>query len=203
MKVIYVVVGISIVILLFQSFKLMSNSLQTENQKYRTVFKDGELEIRFYPSATFATINSDETEYKSLANSGFRRLAGYIFGGNDQSKSIPMTAPVRMEMSAKGSSMSFVMPERYSELNLPKPKDSKIQIQKSAPQYVAVISFNGYANDEKIRQNRDLLLKLIQARGIQVGGEYSFWAIMLLINFGGGEMRWLFPLFGKKAKSRA
>lgn len=174
MKVIYVVLGVSIFILLFQSFKLMSNSLKTENQKYRTVHKDGQMEIRFYPAATFATIYSAETEYKALASSGFRRLAGYIFGGNDQEKSIPMTAPVRMEMGNKGSSMSFVMPESFSENNLPKPKDSKIQIQKSAPQYVAVISFTGYASDEKIQENRDLLLKLIQAKGIQITGEYSF-----------------------------
>ena len=198
MKVIYVVVGISIVILLFQSFKLMSNSLKTENQKYRTVLTDGQMEIRYYPSATFATIYSAETEYKALASSGFRRLAGYIFGGNDQAQSIPMTAPVRMEMGPKGSSMSFVMPERFSENDLPKPKDSKIQIQKSAPQYVAVISFNGYANDEKIREHRDLLLKLIQAKGIQVAGEYSFLGYNAPYQFWGRRNEVVIPVVWKE-----
>jgi hypothetical protein len=198
MKVIYLVVGISIVILLFQSYKLMSNSLKTENQKYRTVLKDGQMEIRYYPSATFATIYSSETEYKALASSGFRRLAGYIFGGNDQAKSIPMTAPVRMEMGVKGSSMSFVMPERFSENNLPKPKDSKIQIQQSAPQYVAVISFNGYANDERIRENRDLLLKLIQAKGIQVTGEYSFLGYNAPYQFWGRRNEVVIPVVWKE-----
>ncbi|MEN9958203.1 MAG: hypothetical protein RLZZ474_447 [Bacteroidota bacterium] len=198
MKVIYLVVGISIVILLFQSYKLMSNSLKTENQKYRTVLKDGQMEIRYYPSATFATIYSSETEYKALASSGFRRLAGYIFGGNDQAKSIPMTAPVRMEMGFKGSSMSFVMPERFSENNLPKPKDSKIQIQQSAPQYVAVISFNGYANDERIRENRDLLLKLIQAKGIQVTGEYSFLGYNAPYQFWGRRNEVVIPVVWKE-----
>ncbi len=198
MKVIYVVVGISIVILLFQSFKLMSNSLKTENQKYRTVLTDGQMEIRYYPSATFATIYSAETEYKALASSGFRRLAGYIFGGNDQAQSIPMTAPVRMEIGPKGSSMSFVMPERFSENNLPKPKDSKIQIQKSAPQYVAVISFNGYASDEKIREHRDLLLKLIQAKGIQVTGEYSFLGYNAPYQFWGRRNEVVIPVLWKE-----
>ena len=198
MKVIYVVVGISIVILLFQSFKLMSNSLKTENQKYRTVLTDGQMEIRYYPSATFATIYSAETEYKALASSGFRRLAGYIFGGNDQAKSIPMTAPVRMEIGTKGSSMSFVMPENFEVSNLPKPKDSKIQIQKSAPQYVAVISFNGYANDEKIRENRDLLLKLIQAKGIQLAGEYSFLGYNAPYQFWGRRNEVVIPVVWKE-----
>jgi hypothetical protein len=190
MKVIYVVVGISIVILLFQSFKLMSNSLKTENQKYRTVLTDGPMEIRYYPSATFATIYSAETEYKALASSGFRRLAGYIFGGNDQAKSIPMTAPVRMEMGTKGSSMSFVMPERFSENNLPK--------QKSAPQYVAVISFNGFASDEKISEHRDLLLKFIQAKGIQVAGEYSFLGYNAPYQFWGRRNEVVIPVLWKE-----
>jgi hypothetical protein len=53
-------------------------------------------------------------------------------------------APVRMEMSDKGSSMSFVMPEKYKEADLPKPKDANIQIVKSSPQYLAVISFGGF-----------------------------------------------------------
>jgi hypothetical protein len=109
-----------------------------------------------------------------VANSGFRKLAGYIFGGNDQGKSIAMTSPVRMEMREKGSSMSFVMPEKYQESDLPKPKDSGVHIVKSSPQYVAVIRFGGYADDEKIKEKRDQLLQLIQSNGIKVAGDYTY-----------------------------
>ena len=174
MKAFYLIAGLGIVFLLVQSYQLLSNNLKTENQKYRLVFKEAEFEIRFYPSATFAKIYSNGTDYKSVASSGFRKLAGYIFGGNDQGKSIAMTAPVRMEMTPTGSSMSFVMPEKYKESDLPKPKDASVQIVKSSPQYVAVISFGGYADDEKIKENRDILLKLIQKKGIKVIGDYTF-----------------------------
>jgi len=174
MKVFYIIAGLGFLFLMVQSYKLMSNSLKTENQKYRRVLKEDQFEIRFYPAATFAKIYSDGTDYKSVASSGFRKLAGYIFGGNDQGKSISMTAPVRMEMSEKGSTMSFVMPEKYKESDLPKPKDASVHIEKSSPQYVAVISFGGYADDEKIKEHRDELLKLIQKKGIQVVGEYTF-----------------------------
>ena len=174
MKVFYIIAGLGFLFLMVQSYKLMSNSLKTENQKYRLVLKEDQFEIRFYPAATFAKIYSDGTDYKSVASSGFRKLAGYIFGGNDQGKSISMTAPVRMEMSEKGSTMSFVMPEKYKESDLPKPKDASVHIEKSSPQYVAVISFGGYADDEKIKEHRDELLKLIQKKGIQVAGEYTF-----------------------------
>jgi hypothetical protein len=174
MKVFYIIAGLGFLFLMVQSYKLMSNSLKTENQKYRLVLKEDQFEIRFYPAATFAKIYSDGTDYKSVASSGFRKLAGYIFGGNDQGKSISMTAPVRMEMSEKGSTMSFVMPEKYKESDLPKPKDASVHIEKSSPQFVAVISFGGYADDEKIKEHRDELLKLIEKKGIQVAGPYTF-----------------------------
>ena len=79
-----------------------------------------------------------------------------------------------MEMGDKGSSMSFVMPEKYKESDLPKPKDAGVHIVKSSPQYVAVIRFGGYADDESIQENRNLLLKIIQKKGIKVTGEYTF-----------------------------
>lgn len=174
MKAVYILAGLGFVFLMVQSYKLLSNTLKTENQKYRLVLKEDGFEIRFYPSATFAKINSPGTNYKSVASSGFNKLAGYIFGGNDQGKSIAMTAPVRMEMSDKGSTMSFVMPEKYQASDLPKPKDASVQIVKSSPQYVAVIRFGGYADDEKINEHRAILLKLIENKGIKVTGEYTF-----------------------------
>jgi len=174
MKAFYVISGIGLIFLMVQSYKVVSSNLKTENQKYRLVKKEAQYEIRFYPAATFAKIYSPGTDYKSVANSGFRKLAGYIFGGNDQGKSIAMTSPVRMEMREKGSSMSFVMPEKYQESDLPKPKDSGVHIVKSSPQYVAVIRFGGYADDEKIKEKRDQLLELIQSNGIKVAGDYTY-----------------------------
>jgi len=98
MKAFYIIAGVGFIILMIQSYKLVSSNLKTENQKYRLVQKEAQYEIRFYPAATFAKIYSPGTNYKSVASSGFNKLAGYIFGGNDQNKSIAMTAPVRMEI---------------------------------------------------------------------------------------------------------
>ncbi|MFA9198587.1 MAG: heme-binding protein [Aquirufa sp.] len=174
MKAFYLVAGIAFVFLMIQSYKVVSSSLKTENQKYRVVRTEAQFEIRFYPSATFAKIYSTGTNYKSVASSGFRKLAGYIFGGNEQKQSIAMTAPVRMEMTDKGSTMSFVMPDKYKESDLPKPNDSSVQIVKSSPQNVAAITFGGYADDEKIKEKRDELLRLLKEKGIKVNGEYTF-----------------------------
>ena len=144
MKTFYIIASIGFLFLMIQSYKLLSNNLKTENQKYRIVLKGAQFEIRFYPSATIAKIYSSGTDYKSVSSGGFRKLAGYIFGGNDHRKSISMVAPVRMEMSDKRSSMSFVMPEKYKEADLPKPKDASVHIVKLSPQYLAFISFGGF-----------------------------------------------------------
>ena len=173
MKMFYLFLALAIIFIVFQSFKKFSVS-SIETQKYRVVKKEDGFEIRFYPKATFATIRTNGTNYKQVASSGFRKLAGYIFGGNDQNKSIAMTAPVRMEMSEKGSAMSFVMPEKYDMATLPKPKDATVEIKQSEDVYAAVIAFGGYANDEKINDHTQKLVALLQKKNIKIIGGFNF-----------------------------
>lgn len=173
MKFKYPLFFIFLLITVFVSYKSLS-VFETENQKYRLVLKESGYEIRFYPEATLATIYSSGTSYKTVSGNGFRKLAGYIFGGNDQGKSISMTAPVRMEFSEKGSTMSFVMPQKYNEALLPVPKDESVHIRKSLPQYVAVITFSGYATDEKIKDQQILLKQLLDKNGVKVIGDFTF-----------------------------
>jgi hypothetical protein len=198
MKAFYIIASIGFIFLMIQSYQLVSSNLKTENQKYRLVRKEAKFEIRFYPAATFAKIYSQGTNYKSVASSGFRKLAGYIFGGNDQGKSIAMTSPVRMEIGNQGSTMSFVMPEKYTASDLPKPKDSGVHIVKSSPQYVAVIRFGGYADDEKINEKRAELLALIQKKGIKVAGEYSFLGYNAPFQFWGRKNEVVIPIEWKE-----
>ena len=173
MKIYYLLLALAIIFIVFQSFRKFSAS-SIETQKYRVVKKENGFEVRFYPKATFATIRSSGTNYKQVASSGFRKLAGYIFGGNDQNKSIAMTAPVRMEMSEKGSGMSFVMPEKYDMASLPKPNDATVEIKQSEEVYAAVIAFGGYANDEKIDEYKNKLVALLQKKNIKIIGSFNF-----------------------------
>ena len=150
---------------LFQSFNSIEMA-KTEKQTYRLVKKEAGFEIRFYPSTTMATVYSKGTNYKSVANSGFSKLAKFIFGGNQQRESISMTAPVIMSFTDKGSSMSFVMPKKYDEKPLPTPNDPQIEINKSQPTYFAAISFSGYADDEKITAYHNKLLEMLKEKNI-------------------------------------
>jgi Tfp pilus assembly protein PilE len=162
-----------VVIVIIQSYTIMAAN-RTEEQKYTVILKDKDFEIRFYPSATLATIHSDARSYKDLSGSGFRKLAGYIFGGNETNTSISMTAPVHMNINDTGSSMSFVMPSSYSEDMLPKPNNPEVLIHKTADEYVAVIKFGGFASDKDLEFYSARLKKLLEEKGITTYGNARF-----------------------------
>jgi hypothetical protein len=145
-----------------------------EKQKYRLVKKEKEFEIRFYPPAILATTRSAVKSYRELGSSGFRKIAGYIFGNNESSAKIAMTAPVHMDINDKGSSMSFVMPSQYTLDKLPRPADSRVELHESAAVYMAAIEFGGYANDEKIKQYADRLVQALNRNGIKTTGNPTF-----------------------------
>ncbi|MDO8368738.1 MAG: heme-binding protein [Saprospiraceae bacterium] len=84
---------LSILLFIVQACALVS-SKGTEVQPYQRLKREKKFEIRNYPEATMATITSEASSYKALGNTGFRKLAGYIFGGNEQKQQIAMTAPV-------------------------------------------------------------------------------------------------------------
>lgn len=174
MKATIIITSIAVVILvLFQSFTIMSSN-KTEEQKYTVILKDNDFEIRFYPSATIATINSNAKTYKELSGPGFRKLAGYIFGGNETNTSIAMTSPVHMNISDSVSSMSFVMPSSYNQENLPKPNDPNVIISETKEEYVAVIRFAGYASDKDLIYYSDKLQKLLAEEGITSYGHARY-----------------------------
>ena len=158
---------------LFQSIVIMATN-KTEEQKYSVLQKDKDFEIRFYPAATFATIESKANNYRDLSSPGFRKLAGYIFGNNESSVHISMTSPVHMDVNDTLSSMSFVMPSAYNKTNLPNPKDESVKIQEVPDEYAAVIRFGGYANDEKINFYSEKLKNILNEKGIKTIGHFRF-----------------------------
>ena len=159
-----------IVITLLMSFA----SKRIEKQKYRVIKKEKEFEIRYYPPAIFATTRSSAKSYRELGNSGFRKIAGYIFGNNESSAKIAMTAPVHMDISEKGSSMSFVMPSEYTLDKLPRPVDGRVELHESPAVYMAAIEFGGFASDQRIKQYADQLSQSLKKNGIKMIGNPTY-----------------------------
>ena len=107
MKAVYISLLLTGIYLIFQSFKIV-DVIKTEKQAYRVVKKEAGFEIRFYPSATMATVYSKASSYKSVSSSGFSKLAKFIFGGNQERESISMTAPAILQTSKWALSLTLV-----------------------------------------------------------------------------------------------
>lgn len=170
MKTFIIVVSVILVLfIVFQSFMVVAVN-KTEEQNYSVILEEQNFEIRFYPSATMATISSDAKTYKELSGSGFRKLAGYIFGGNEDETQIAMTSPVHMNVNDTLSTMSFVMPSSYNMDNLPKPNDSGVQLSTTDEEYVAVIRFGGFASDQDLKNFSGKLKTILKEKGITTIG---------------------------------
>lgn len=165
---------LTIVTTLIISSQIYFTMAKTETQPYRIIKTEKDFEIRLYPPATMATILMNAKTYKELSSAGFRKLAAYIFGGNNANKSIAMTTPVHMDINENQSSMSFVMPANYNEDNLPKPNDSSINIKTTSEEYVAAIQFGGYANGEEIKIYAAKLESALKSKGIEYYGNFRF-----------------------------
>ena len=150
------------------------SSNKTETQAYKILLSKELFEIRFYPAVTMASVTSSAKTYKELANPGFRKLAGYIFGGNENGKSISMTSPVHMDINDSASTMSFVMPSSYNAENLPKPNDKQVILKTVPDETVAAIKFGGYASDAEIEKYKQKLIKALYENNIAYFGSFRF-----------------------------
>jgi hypothetical protein len=174
MKIVLIVAGIIVVLfIVFQVYTVMSTK-KSETQPYTVIRVEQDFEIRFYPSATMAIISSSAKSYKELGSSGFSKLAGYIFGGNKDKKQIAMTTPVHMNIGDSSSTMAFVMPATYSKDNLPLPNNSAVTIHETADEYVAAITFGGFASNEEIKKQSLLLENALKEKHIVYYGPFRF-----------------------------
>jgi hypothetical protein len=174
MKTVLIVTSIFVCLFIaFQTYTAMATN-KTETQVYKVIKVEKEFEIRFYPSTTMAAITSSAKTYKELGSSGFRKLAGYIFGDNKENKQIAMTAPVHMNINDSVSSMSFVMPANYTKDNLPLPNNADVIIQTTPDEYVAAITFNGFASQETIKKYTAILEKALQEKKLSYFGNFRF-----------------------------
>ena len=167
------IVCIILLIVLIGSINKIETMAQTEKQKYSVLHKDGDFEIRRYEPSILASVELPGS-YSSMSTTGFRELAGYIFGGNDERMKIAMTAPVHVSTADSTSTMSFVMPSEYSMEELPDPLSKKIRLHETGVSITASITFGGYANDRVIQNKTEELKALLRSRGIKSMNDYRF-----------------------------
>lgn len=160
-------------IFIFVQAYIAKTTSDTEQQKYEVLDRDGNFEIRYYPTAVMASVALDGS-YSNSSGTGFRILAGYIFGSNSEDTKIPMTAPVHMGQDSSGYFMSFVMPTAYELEKLPVPDNGQIRLHESSPAHMASVRFDGFANDEKIEKHKAELRAYLESKDISYTEPFIF-----------------------------
>jgi hypothetical protein len=148
------------------------------------------VEIRQYGSRIAAETTVSGDKQKAL-NTGFRRLAGYIFGGNHRDTEIAMTAPVSQQSAKEeiamtapvsqtgsaedGWTVRFFMPSKWSMETLPEPDDENVRLVTVPPQTVAVLKFTGDRSAAAIAARSEELRTTLRDKGIEPVGETTAW----------------------------
>lgn len=152
-----------------------NNSSSTIDQYPYEVMKSyDDFEVRKYKSAYFNTVELSSNDYENVSTKGFRILAGYIFGANDEKRTIAMTSPVVMNME-ENVTMKFMVPLDENPEQLPTPNASNIKLEKVPEQTMAAISFGGWASNEKIQKYADQLKNSLDEKGLKYYNNYSFY----------------------------
>ncbi len=151
------------------------------------------VEIRRYGPriAAETTVTADD---EAARNIGFRRLAGYIFGGNHADAKIEMTAPVaqqsgggrgeKIAMTAPVSQRAgddgqwvirFFMPVEKTMESLPQPNDPAVQLVTVPAETIAVRRFTGSYNRDAVASQTAALLRTLHETGFRPVGTPSAW----------------------------
>ena len=104
--------------------------------------------------------------------SAFRRVAGYIFGGNDAGMRIAMTAPVHLWEEDSASMLAFTMPSEHALDALPTPRDAGVHLLDVEAHTVAVLAFSGLSRPAKVARLAQRLQAMVEAEGYEASGPY-------------------------------
>ncbi|MFQ3297467.1 MAG: SOUL family heme-binding protein [Flavobacteriales bacterium] len=173
MKTFLIILGLIFVLFLGSQIYLYRSSKSIEGYKYSIIKTYKDFEIRTYQASLFTSVKIHTDNYKQASSKGFSILGGYIFGKNENKEQIPMTSPVAMTLEKKEMTMLFLVPEKFTKENLPKPENTNIEFIEIPEKKMAAITFSGWASDEKIEKYKLLLIKLLDENGIKYANKFS------------------------------
>lgn len=173
-------------LLILSSLFWSITALAIDEPKY-TVLKDygNGIELRNYSTYIIAETEVTAKNADEAGNLGFKRLGGYIFGGNQSKQSIAMTAPVSQSKSEKIAMtapvnqsdldngqwrVSFVMPDKYTLETLPTPNDKNVYFLNVPARKVLVVRFSGRWTDNNFSEHEQYLMQTLKANNLKSKG---------------------------------
>lgn len=157
----------------------------TEEPRFEALGTEAGLEFRRY-APRLAAETVVEGEEAAARSEGFSRLARYIFGGNQGSARIAMTAPVaqdpmRIAMTAPvaqvatagGYRIRFFLPAALRDP--PAPLDARVTVVEVPAETVAVRRFTGLPSPEAVAEARRQLEAALSSTRWAAAGEAVAW----------------------------
>jgi hypothetical protein len=155
-------------------------SSRVEQTDYSVTAHAKGYEVRQYPAHLVAQ-TTVQGSYKEAVGTGFRIIAGYIFGDNTKKQSIAMTAPVvaQGEVSEKiamtapvvasptggAYTISFGMPRGLTLETLPVPNDARVKLVELPARKVAARQYAGWRTNAREKGMEDELLQALSRDG--------------------------------------
>ena len=150
-------------------FFIVPVTMAIEKPQYEILERHGSVEIRQYPKVIIAGTKVEQP-YRAALYSGFRSIANYIFGGNDENMKIAMTAPVishQVEKNVETHEILFIMPKKYEIDSLPKPDRGNVYLEERTLDKVASIRFGGWATEKRVFRYQAKLFRKISKLGLE------------------------------------
>jgi hypothetical protein len=170
---------------------LAGSVMAVEEPKFTVLEKTPPFELRSYAPMILAEVEV-EGDMDEASRQGFHLIAAYIFGQNQVSEKIAMTAPVVVEEQAPKSTkiamtapvtieskagkwtVAFVMPAEYTMDSLPKPLNSKVQLREIPAIKRAVVTFSGFYDENKVAERTLELQEWMSTKNLQPTGIPKF-----------------------------
>eukprot|EP00472_Partenskyella_glossopodia_P004810 CAMPEP_0197528132 /NCGR_PEP_ID=MMETSP1318-20131121/23975_1 /TAXON_ID=552666 /ORGANISM="Partenskyella glossopodia, Strain RCC365" /LENGTH=242 /DNA_ID=CAMNT_0043083095 /DNA_START=49 /DNA_END=777 /DNA_ORIENTATION=+ len=154
-----------------------------EKPQYSVISTINGVELRHYKPYLVAEVKSKSPDMKKALSSGFRQVAGYVFGKNKAWQGLfsrrkpikmKMTAPVRTTMKESTSetkpyTVSFPMGSDFTWSNLPIPDNRNVTLRMIPGHFLAVKKFSGPPpTEEKVKKFRDQIVKVLAGTGLKI-----------------------------------
>jgi len=133
-----------------------------QEPSYQVVSSCDLYDIRDYENYKVASTQMEEGEDLASTGTAFNSLAAYLFGLNDESRTMTMTTPVTTTSS---NEMRFFL----SESTVPQPQpDSSVEIIDIPSSLLAVRQFTGFVTEGEIARQKDALLQALEMDGVEL-----------------------------------
>ena len=161
------------VLIVLLPLQIFNGIMAIETPKYNLLEKEGKFELRVYNSFVVARTRV-KNDYREATVAGFRKVANYIFGGNERQLSIAMTAPVISNVPNEQGvyNIVFVMPREHTLSSLPVPNDSQAKLEDHDLGKTAVVRFGGWATKSRADYYKKELIEFLRKKEYVVKSEF-------------------------------